>query len=164
MSKSQVFCMVFFGVMLLVCPMSWAGSGCLDYSEDVVLSGNPLDPYGTYTGEVNVSIGDQLFEHVPATLIIRTVKLGDDGTILTVNTGIVAFGDLGTLILTEHAVASPTDTQYIYRVNSRFDICVSEDAKCTGYFEKAFGRLSFHGYIDFSTAIATGINKGRICW
>jgi hypothetical protein len=150
--------------MLFVCPMSWAGSGCLDYSSDVAYWGNPLDPFGTYAGDVTARIGDQTFEHLQSTLIIEEVKLGDDGTLHAVNTVIVHYGDLGTMVLTEHAVASPTDTPYIYRVNNRLDICVSEELKCTGYFENAFGRISFHGYMDFSTASVTGGSKGRICW
>jgi hypothetical protein len=164
MSRTQVFCLAFLGVMLFASPMSWAESGCLDYSSTITLSGDPQNPYGSYSGEKTVSIGNQSFEHVPTTLIIGTPKPGDDGTLHAVDIVIVAFGDLGTLILTEHAVVSPTDTPYVYRVNSRFDICVSEELKCTGYFEHAFGRLSFHGSVDFSTASVTGSDKGKICW
>jgi len=164
MSRLHVFCMVFLGGMLIVSPTSWAETGCLDYSSSITLSGDPQNPYGLYFGEKTVTIGNQSFEHVPTTLIIGELKLGDDGTLHAVDTVIVAFGDLGTLILTEHAVASPTDVPYVYRVNSRFDICVSEDPKCTGYFENAFGRISFHGYVDFSSAIVTGSDKGKICW
>lgn len=164
MSRSRNFFLLLFGAMLLVCPMSWAETGCLDYSSTITLSGDPQNPYGLYFGEKNVSIGDQSFEHVPTTLIIGALKPGDDGTLHAVDTVIVAFGDLGTLVLTERAVASTTDTPYVYRVNSRFDVCVSEDHECTGYFENAFGRFSFHGYIDFSTVSIFGSDKGRICW
>jgi hypothetical protein len=164
MSKSQIFCLVFTGVLMFASPVSWAASGCFDYSSTIALSGDPQNPYGLYFGEKNASIGNQSFEHVPTTLIIGTPKLGDDGTLHAVDTVVVDFGDLGTLILTEHAVVSPTDTPYVYRVNSRFDICVSEGHKCTGYFENAFGRLSFHGYVDFSTASVSGSDKGSICW
>jgi hypothetical protein len=164
MSRSPVICLAFLGVMLLASPMSWAESGCFDYSVEAVFSGDPLNPFGPYAGVINERIGDQPFEHVPATLILGAPKFGDDGTILAVNTVIHAYGDLGTLILTEHAVASPTDIPYVYRANSRLDFCVSEELKCTGYFENAFGRFSFHGYIDFSTASFTGSGKGKICW
>ena len=155
--------MVFFSVMLLVSPMSWADSGCFDYNVDAVFSGDPLNPFGPYAGVLSGSIGGQPFENVPATLILGAPKFGDDGTILAVNT-VIRYEDRGTLILTEHAVASPTDIPYVYRVNSRFDFCVSEDPKCTGDFENAFGRFSFHGYIDFSAASVAGSGKGKICW
>ena len=144
--------------------MSWAGSGCFDSSVEVSFSGDPLSPYAPYTGELNGSIGSQPFEHVPATLIIGAPRLGDDGTLHTVNTVIATFENMGTLMLTERVVASPTDVPYVYRVNTRLDICDSDDPACTGYFENAFGRLSFHGYIDFSTARIAGSSKGRICW
>ncbi|HWR72438.1 MAG TPA: hypothetical protein VN604_04675 [Nitrospirota bacterium] len=164
MSRSRNFFLLLFGVMLLVCPMSWAETGCFDYSVDAVFSGNPQNPYAPYAGVLNERIDGQTVEQVPATLIIGTIKFGDDGTLLTVNTVIHSYGNRGTLILTEHAVASPTDNPYVYRLNSRLDICVSEDPKCTGDFETAFGRISFHGYMDFSIAMFAGSGRGKICW
>lgn len=163
MSKLCLRCLVLMAV-LLAGPMVWADSGCFDYSVDAVFSGDPQNPFAPYAGVLNERIGGQPVEQVPAILIIGTVKFGDDGTLLTVNTVIHNYGNRGTLILTEHAVASPTDNPYVYRVNSRLDICVSEDQLCTGYFENAYGRISFHGQIDFSTATVTGIGNGRICW
>lgn len=164
MSRSQLICLVFIGVLLFAGPMAWADTGCFDYSVDAVFSGDPQNPFAPYAGVLNERIGGQPVEQVPATLIIGTVKFGADGTLLTVNTVIHSYGNRGTLILTEHSVASPTDNPYVYRLNSRLDICVSKDPKCTGDFENAFGRISFHGYMDFSSATFAGSGKGKICW
>lgn len=160
MSVFKIFTAATVAGLMLFSMEAWANSGCHDVQVEAnVTAVDPMLIFGNYAGSALISIDGQTPMPAAVSYVLLEVKLGDDGSIHPEIITTFDFGPMGVLSVKDHTVLSPTDTPYIYTMNSRLDNLVG-----TGMFTGVMGKFTGHGQFSVATATVSAHADGRICW
>lgn len=133
---------------------------CHDVSLQATITAvDPMMPLGNYAGVAQLSLDGQ--PSIPAGSFLTPVqiKMAEDGTVHLTGRLTFDLGSLGTVTAEDNAVLSPTETPYLYRMNTRL-----ENFTGTGVFTGVFGRFTDHGEYSMLTATLNAAADGRLCW
>jgi hypothetical protein len=149
------------GIFLILCGSMFftselkANSGCDNVSGE---GHTRAVNQNTFQGTAVFKINDQTVSATVTTVLLGPPRATEDGTLHAATSHTFVFPNGSSITTRDNAVLSPTETQGLYRLNTRATISGG-----TGIYANACGALNVHGTINLISGEVNWNFTGRVC-